>query len=85
MNDLLRDIIEKGEVVAFINDVMIVIEMVEEHDEIVEKVLRRMEKNNLFLKLEKCVWKVREIRFLGVIIRPNSIKMEKKKVQRVVD
>ena len=54
INDILRDIIERGEVVAFIDDVIIVIETEEEHDEIVE-VLRRMEENDLFVKLEKCV------------------------------
>ena len=54
VNDMPRDIIERGEVVAFIDDVIIVIETEEEHDEIVE-VLRRMEENDLFVKLEKCV------------------------------
>ena len=42
-------------------------------------VLKRMIKNNLFVKLEKCVWKVREIRFLGVVIGPDRVKIEKKK------
>jgi len=55
MNDLLRDIIEKEEVTVFIDDVMVVIEIEEGHDEIVEEVLRRMEENDLFVKPEKCV------------------------------
>jgi len=29
--------------------------------EIVEEVLRRLEENDLFVKLEKCVWKVKEV------------------------
>ena len=81
MNDLLRDIIEKGEVVIFINDIKITIETEEGHDEIVEEVLRKMKENDLFVKLEKCVWKVREVRFLGVIIGTDGVKMEKEKVQ----
>ena len=85
MNDLLRDIIEKGEVAAFIDDVMITTETEKEHDEIVEEVLRKMEKNDLFVKLEKYVWKVREVGFLGVIIGLDRVRMEKKKVQEVVD
>ena len=85
MNDLLRDIIEKEEVAAFIDDVMIVTEIEEEHDEIVEEVLRRMEENGLFVKLEKYVWKIREVRFLEVIIGPNSVRIEKEKIQGVVD
>ena len=55
------------------------------HDDIVEEMLRRMAKNDLFVKLEKCVWKVREVGFLGVVIEPNGMKMEKEKVQRVMD
>ena len=80
MNDLLRNMIEKEEVVAFIDDVMIVIETEEGHDEIVEEVLRKMEENDLFIKPEKCVWKVREVEFLGVIIGPDGVRMEKKRV-----
>ena len=38
MNDLLRDIIEKEEVTVFIDDVLVVIEIEEGHDEIVEEV-----------------------------------------------
>jgi len=71
--------------VAFINDVMVGTEIEEGHDKIAEKVLRRMVENNLFVKPEKYVWKVREIKFLEVIIGPDGIRMEKKKVQRVVD
>jgi len=46
INDLLRDMIEKEEVV---DDVMIVTETEEEHDKIIEEVLRRMEENDLFV------------------------------------
>jgi len=54
------------------------------HDEIVEEVLKRLEENNLYVKLEKCVWKVKKIRFLEVVIGPNGIKIEKEKVDRVL-
>jgi len=46
--------------------------------------LRRLEKNNLYIKLEKHVWKARKIGFLGVVIEPNSIEMEKEKVDGVL-
>ena len=42
-------------VAVFINNVMIVTEMEEGHDEIVEKVLRRLEENDLFVKPKKYV------------------------------
>ena len=74
---MLRDIIKTVKVVVFIDDVMVVIETEEEYDEIVEEVLRRIEKNDLFIKPEKCVWKAREVGFLEVIIGPDSVKIEK--------
>jgi len=47
--------------------------------------LRRIVENDLFVKPEKCVWKFREIGFLRVVIGPDGVKIEKKKVQEVVD
>jgi len=85
MNDLLRDMIEKGEIAVFIDDVMIATETEKEHDEIIEEVLRKMEENDLFVKPEKCVWKTKEVEFLGVIIGLDGVRMEKKKVQGVID
>ena len=64
MNNLLRDIIEVEDIVVFIDNVMIETEKQKEHDEIVEKVLRRIKKNDLFVKLEKYIWKVRKVGFL---------------------
>ena len=54
------------------------------HDEIVEEILRRLEENDLYIKPEKCVWKVRKIEFLGVVIGPNGIEMEAEKVDGVL-
>jgi len=84
MNEILRDIINKGKVVAFVDNILVETETEEEHDEIVEKVLKRLEENDLYVKLEKCMWKVWKIGFLGVIIGPNGIEMEKKKVDGVL-
>ena len=75
----------KEEIVVFIDDVMIATEIEEGHDEIVEEVLRRLEENNLFIKPEKCVWKVREVGFLGVMIGEDRIRIEKEKVQGVIE
>jgi len=85
MNDLLRDLVVEEKVAVFIDNVMVVTEMKEGHDEIVEEVLKRLEENNLFVKPEKYVWKVREIGFLGVIIEENRVRMEKEKVQGVIE
>ena len=85
MNDLLRDLVVEEKVAVFIDNMMIATETEEGHDEIVEKVLRRLEENNLFVKPEKYVWKVREVGFLGVIIGEDRVRMEKEKVQGVIE
>ena len=73
MNEILRDLINKGKVAAFVDNVLVGTEIKEGHDEIVEEILRRLEENDLYIKPEKCMWKARKIGFLGVIIGPNEI------------
>jgi len=84
INEILRDLINKGKVVVFVNDVLVGTETEEEHDKIMEKILKRLEENNLYIKPEKCVWKARKIGFLGVVIGPNGIEMEAEKVDGVL-
>ena len=79
MNEILRDLINTGKVASFIDDVIVGTEEEEGYDEIVEEVIRRIEENNLYMKPEKCKWKVREVGFLGVVIGKDRIKMEEEK------
>ena len=84
MNELLRDLINTGKVAVFINDIIIRTESEEKHNEIVTEIIRRLEENDLYVKPEKCKWKVREVGFLGVVIGSERIKIEKKKVRGVL-
>jgi len=84
MNKILRDLVNEGKIAVFVDNVLVETETEKEHDEIVEKVLRGLEENNLYVKPEKCIWKVRKIGLLGVVIGSNRIEMEKKKVDRVL-
>ena len=85
INELLRDLINIGKVAAFINNVIVEMETEEGHDKIVAEVIRRLGENNLYVKLEKYKWKVRKVGFLGVVIGPEGIKMEKEKIKRVLE
>ena len=58
INEILKDMINEEKVVAFVDDVLVGTETEEGHDEVMEEVLRRLEKNNLYVKPEKYVWKV---------------------------
>ena len=51
----------------------------------VEEVVKMLSENDLYIKLEKCKWKVREVGFLGVVIGLKGIKMEEEKMKEVLD
>ena len=84
MNEILRDMINKGKVTAFVDNVLVGTEIEEGHNKIVEKVLKRLEENDLYIKPEKYAWKVRKIGFLGVVIEFNGIEIEREKIDRVL-
>jgi len=84
MNEILRDMINEGKVAAFMDDMLVGTETEEGHDEVVDEVLRRLEENNLYVKPEKCVWKVRKVPFLGVVMGEGKVEMEEDKVEGVL-
>jgi len=47
-------LINTGEVASFIDNVIVGTEEEEKHDKIVEKVVKRLTENDLYVKLEKC-------------------------------
>ena len=55
MSEILRDLINKGKVAAFVDDMLVGMETEEGYDEIVEEILKRLEENDLYIKLEKCI------------------------------
>jgi len=85
MNEILRDMINEGKVVAFVDDVLIGTETEKRHKELVEEVLRRLEENDLYVKPEKCTWKVQKVNFLGVVMGQGKIEMEEDKVAGVLN
>ena len=54
INKLLRDFINTEKIGSFIDDMMVGTESEEEHDKLVKEILRRIEENDLYVKLEKC-------------------------------
>ena len=54
MNKILWDLINTGQVMSFIDNIIIGTETEEGHNELVEEVVKRLAKNDLYIKLEKC-------------------------------
>ena len=68
-----------------IDDILEATDTKEGHDKLVEEVLKRLEENDLFMKPEKYKQKVREVEFLGVVIGPRGVEMQKEKVEGVLN
>ena len=49
-----------GEVASFIDNIIIETEEEEGYNEVVEKVVKRLVENDLYVKIEKYKWKVRK-------------------------
>ena len=55
INDIIRDLIDTRDVAAFMDNMLVGTEDERKHKEIVEEVLERIEKNNLYIKPKKYV------------------------------
>jgi len=84
MNEILRDMINEGKVTTFVDDMLVGTETEEGHNEIVEEVLRQLEENDLYVKPEKCMWKVWKVPFLGVVMGEGRVEIEEDKVEGVL-
>jgi len=55
INNILRDLINTRDVAVFMDNILVGTENKKKHNKIVEKVLRRIKANDLYIKPEKCV------------------------------
>ena len=85
MNNILWNLINTSEVASFIDNTIVGTNEKKGYDKVVEEVVKRLVENNLYIKPKKYKQKVRKVGFLGVVIRLESIKMEKEKVKSVLD
>ena len=76
MNSLFRDLIDKGGVIIYMDDILIHAKTVKELDELTNQVLKILMKHELYLKTEKCEFETQKLEYLGVIIRPDRIEMD---------
>ena len=70
---------------VYIDDILIFTTTEEEHDRVIEEVLKRIQENDLFLKVEKSLWKQLEIEFLGLYISPDGVHMDETKTKAITE
>jgi hypothetical protein len=71
-------------VVVFIDDILIFSKSEEEHDEHLRLVLQKLRENQLYAKLSKCKFWLKEVSFLGHIISEGGISVDPSKVESVL-
>ncbi|KAF8747242.1 hypothetical protein RHS01_11373 [Rhizoctonia solani] len=84
MNDIFHDLLDIS-VVVYLDDILIFSNSREEHVEHVKEVLSHLLKHNLFCNPAKCYFFVTEVTYIGLVITPEGISMEKDKVQAIMD
>jgi hypothetical protein len=72
-------------VIVYLDDILIYTETLEQHRQIVQRVLETLEKHKLFLKPEKCDFEKIKIKCLGVIISHNSMWMDPAKIKGIME
>lgn len=82
MNKIFQDLLDVNAIV-YLDDILIYSEDPSKHEEQVKEVLRRLEENHLFCKPSKCLFGVTMVPYLGIIISPEGMSMEKAKVEAI--
>ena len=73
MNDLFRNLITKGVVIIYMDNILIYTKTFEEHRNITREVLKILHDNNLSMKPEKCEWEKTKIEYLGLVISEDGV------------
>ena len=85
MNHLFCDLINRGKVVVYMDDIMIFTVSLDEHRQIVQEVLQLLRDNKLYLKHTKCEFEQLETEYLGLVVGHNSVRMDHTKVTGILE
>lgn len=85
MNNLFRDYINQEYLIIYIDDILIFTNTLEENEQITKEVLQILQDSDLYLKSEKCFFKVTSIEFLELILREGKVQIDKEKVKAVLE
>ena len=83
MNFILKDLVDKGHVTVYLDNILIYTMDLKEHDRIVRQVLEILKRNRLYLRFEKCTFAQNTIEYLGFIVGNGETRMDSKKVEAI--
>jgi len=74
LNNILTEKIDRG-VVVYIDDILIYTKTEKEHIELVRWVLQKLTENNLCINIDKCLFHVPEVEFVGFQVGKQGIQV----------
>jgi ribosome-interacting GTPase 1 len=70
---------------AYLDNIIIYLNSVEEHKEYIKWVLKRLYKENMLVAVKKCKFYTKKTNFVGFIIKLRQISMDLKKIKAIVN
>jgi len=84
INNILGDLIHIGCVIVYLDNILIFGINKKEYRQLVKEVLKRLQKNDLYAKVEKCSFEQSSIKYLDIIISENKVQMDEEKLSGVL-
>ena len=84
MNRVFRPYLDQF-VVVFIDDILVYSKNAQEHEHQLRIVLQTLRENQLFEKLSKCDFWLKEVSFLGHMVSADGIRVDPAKIEAVVN
>lgn len=82
INNSLKDYLDLW-TTAYLDDVLIFSKTLEEHKEHVRKVATRLLERKLYVDIHKCEFEMREVKYLGLMVGSDGVRMDPEKVDAV--
>ena len=83
MDNLFGDYITEGWLVIYMDGLLIHSSDQETHDKRTWKVLQHFQEQEMYLKLEKCMFSAEEVEYLGMIVGKEGVQMDPVKLKGI--
>src|SRR6266498_2772517 len=84
MNYVLHDYLNDF-VVVYLDDILVCSDIFKEHLAHLRKVFNKLREANLVIKLKKCKFGQRKIKFLGYTIRTDGLKTDPENIRKIIN
>ena len=85
MNNIFESFITEGIMTCYLDDLMILGKTADEHLQNLRRVFEKLREHRLTVKLSKCKWMEKEVRYLGHILSEDGIRADPRKIQSLID